>query len=194
MLGFNFWPGSKRYLEPKLGLPWIGELASCGVKRIAVVVNPDRELLQTLAESHCFEGIQFHGDESLSFCQESGWAQWMRAVRLADLADVPQWASFATVNPYFLVDAFSPGEYGGSGHLVEQSAFLAFQKAYPSASWLLAGGLKPENVAQSIQRLRPHGVDVASGVESQPGVKEAQKVLDFVQNARTACLEAGLPL
>lgn len=85
-----------------------------------------------------------------------------------------------------LLDAHAPGQYGGTGKTVDWGAVRAH---YDFAHWpplLLAGGLKPENVAEAIHTVQPWGVDVASGVESSPGVKDVEHVRVFIENARAA--------
>ena len=83
--------------------------------------------------------------------------------------------------PAFLVDASVKGLYGGSGVTADWSAAAELAKKYPL---LLAGGLTPENVAEAVRQVRPWGVDVASGVESKPGKKDADKMFAFVRAVR----------
>jgi phosphoribosylanthranilate isomerase len=85
-----------------------------------------------------------------------------------------------------LVDAATPGRYGGTGETVSWVGLVDHHQWLNGASLILAGGLRPENVAEAISLVKPHGVDVASGVESAPGKKDPVKVRDFVMAARTA--------
>jgi phosphoribosylanthranilate isomerase len=85
-----------------------------------------------------------------------------------------------------LVDAATPGRYGGTGETVSWVGLVDHYRWLNGASLILAGGLRPENVAEAILLVKPHGVDVASGVESAPGKKDPVKVRDFVMAARTA--------
>lgn len=85
-----------------------------------------------------------------------------------------------------LLDAFYPGRYGGTGKVVDWAAVAGSLDQLGSAPLILAGGLDPQNVAQAIRTVRPHGVDAASGVESSPGVKDAARVCRFVTAARAA--------
>ena len=84
--------------------------------------------------------------------------------------------------PAFLVDASVKGVYGGSGVTADWEGAAELAKKYPL---LLAGGLTPENVADAVRRVKPWGVDVASGVESAPGEKDAQKMVEFVSAVRS---------
>jgi phosphoribosylanthranilate isomerase len=83
--------------------------------------------------------------------------------------------------PAFLVDASVKGIYGGSGVTADWNGAAELAKKYPL---LLAGGLTPENVAEAVSRVKPWGVDVASGVESAPGEKDAKKMVEFVKKVR----------
>jgi phosphoribosylanthranilate isomerase len=83
--------------------------------------------------------------------------------------------------PALLVDATSPGLFGGSGRLADWKAAAELSRQAPI---LLAGGLTPSNVAQAIHAVRPWGVDVASGIEKTPGVKDRTKMLDFLRVVR----------
>ena len=88
--------------------------------------------------------------------------------------------------PAFLVDGSAAGSYGGTGVAADWSAAAELAKAYPL---MLAGGLRPDNVAEAIRRVRPWGVDVASGVERGPGQKDAGKMRAFVEAVRSAEVE-----
>jgi phosphoribosylanthranilate isomerase len=85
-----------------------------------------------------------------------------------------------------LVDATVPGVYGGTGQSIDWHRLVDFEDSIGQVPLILAGGLTPDNVAQAIRIVRPHGVDVASGVESSPGKKDHAKVRDFVAAAREA--------
>ena len=179
-LGFNFWPGSKRFLKPEGAFAWIRELPA--VTRIAVLVNPEPELLARVSDAGCFDAIQFHGDESPEFCRDHGGPRWIRAFAVQpETPDFP--SSFSTSD--FLMDAPS-AQYGGSGKTADWNLAAEMVRRYADRRFSLAGGLTPENVAAAVRAVRPHGVDVASGVEKRPGVKDAAKVLDFIQQAKSA--------
>jgi hypothetical protein len=85
--------------------------------------------------------------------------------------------------PAILIDAHVPGQFGGTGKIAPWKLLADFQ---PGVPLILAGGLTPENVAEAVRIVRPYGVDVASGVESSPGVKHPEKMKRFIENAREA--------
>lgn len=182
-LGFNFFSGSKRYVNPEATLGWIRGLEGV-VDRVAVVVNASPELLRMLTESGCFEMIQFHGDESPEVCAGVGVAHWMKALRVrpGDSLETP--GHFPT--PHLLVDAWSPSEYGGTGLQTDRGIVREMIAKYPEKRFVLAGGLTPENVAEAVREVRPAAVDVAGGVEASPGIKDVRLVEAIVSAVRSA--------
>jgi phosphoribosylanthranilate isomerase len=181
-LGFNFYEKSSRHLS-LAALDWIQGLEGVA-DRVAVVVNASSELLETLIRSGCFEAIQFHGDETPEQCATSGAASWMKAIRAKDRETLDSALLFET--PHLLLDAWSPSAYGGTGETADWTMLRDFVSEFPEKKFVLAGGLTPRNVAEAIRAVRPAAVDVAGGVESSPGRKDAAKVRDFIQAARSA--------
>lgn len=181
-LGFNFYPPSPRSIPHDADLGWIKELAKSfpDVAKVAVVVNPNEALLKKLREASCFDAIQFHGDESPEFCALEGAAFpfWIKALRIRSDEDLAVALPFQT--PFLLLDAAVAGSYGGSGHQLDWSLAAPFVIAHPERCVILAGGLNPENVATAVAQVRPHAVDVASGVESAPGIKDHTKMREFI--------------
>lgn len=180
-LGFNFFSGSARSLDPAAAIPWIRDLGDA-VARVAVVVNPDAPLLGTLRSAGCFEAIQFHGDESPSFCGAAGVARWIRAVRVRDRDALEAALLYAT--PYLLLDAWSEGAYGGTGKRLEWDLVRDFLGGQKDRQFILAGGLNAQNVRQAIRVVRPHAVDVAGGVELTRRKKDEHLVREFVRAVR----------
>jgi phosphoribosylanthranilate isomerase len=181
-LGFNFFSGSSRYI-PLESLDWIRCLNGL-VDRVAVVVNPEQELIDRLWHSGCFEMIQFHGDESPTLCAMSGITNWMKAIRVRDQESLAEANRFST--PHILLDSWSPAAYGGTGKTADWKMIGEFLAEHPGHRFVLAGGLNPENVAEAIRTVRPAAVDVAGGVEESPGKKDPAKVRAFLQAARGA--------
>ena len=185
-LGFNFYPPSPRAIDPNSDLNWIQELGVSfpEIARVAVVVNPDADLLRHLRDAACFEAIQFHGDESPEFCTAEGtlFPCWIKALRIRKEADLAVADRYQT--PYLLLDASVAGSYGGSGHQLDWGLAAKFVAEHPLRRVLLAGGLTPENVARAVAQVHPHAVDAASGVESVPGRKDAAKVREFLAAER----------
>ncbi|MEN9470258.1 MAG: hypothetical protein RL630_1991, partial [Verrucomicrobiota bacterium] len=168
---------------PLESLEWIRRLNG-SVDRVAVVVNPDPDLLDTLWRSGCFEMIQFHGDESPTHCKMSGVSQWMKAIRVRDDESLAESNQFST--PHILLDSWSPAAYGGTGKTADWKMIGAFVAEHPTRQFVLAGGLNPSNVAEAIHAVRPAAVDVAGGVEESPGKKDPAKVRAFLQAVRAA--------
>jgi phosphoribosylanthranilate isomerase len=184
-LGFNFYPLSPRSIPVNGDLSWIAKLKTDypDIAFVAVVVNPEEELLHRLEGAGCFDAIQFHGDETPEFCIAEGrrFPRWIKALRIRSVADLEAASAFKT--PFLLLDAAVPGTYGGSGHTIDWNLALGFVAAHPEIRVVLAGGLNPSNVGDAVQSVHPHAVDVASGVESTPGAKDAAKVKDFIAAA-----------
>jgi phosphoribosylanthranilate isomerase len=180
-LGFNFFRGSPRFISLKENRSWIASLAGQAF-RVAVVVNATMEELTALHESGCFEAVQFHGTETRELCATIGFPVWIRAVRVEGEHSLAQALQFDT--PNLLLDAWSDGAYGGTGRNVDWTSAARFVAAQPSRRLILAGGLHPGNVADAIRAVRPHAVDVASGVESSPGRKDVHRIRDFVRAVR----------
>jgi len=146
-------------------------------------VNPDEMLLQRLVDTRSFDAIQFHGDESPEFCSVEGirFPHWIKAVRVRSEENLRSASNFDT--PFLLLDAAVPGTYGGSGHTIDWRLASRFVADHPDKRVILAGGLTSENVAEAVEQVNPHAVDVASGVESAAGVKDPVKVRAFIAAA-----------
>ncbi len=184
-LGFNFYPLSPRSISVNGDLLWIAKLKADypDIALVAVVVNPEKALLKHLLAAGCFDAVQFHGDEKPEFCAAEGAAFgiWIKALRVRSEADLATAPNYETT--FLLLDAAVPGSYGGSGKTTEWGLASKFISENPRQRVLLAGGLTPENVAEAVARVRPHAVDVASGVESSPGRKDPVKVREFIAKA-----------
>jgi phosphoribosylanthranilate isomerase len=154
------------------GLP--GEVAA-----VAVVVNETSAFLEALVRECRLRAVQFHGDEAAGTVAPGGVASW-RAARWQGGRWMPDPAVWQAER--YVMDAAAPG-YGGSGMKIDWEAAGALARRYPA---LLAGGLGPDNVAEAISKVRPLGVDVASGVEQAPGRKDPVKVAEFIRAARVA--------
>jgi phosphoribosylanthranilate isomerase len=175
-LGFNFWPQSRRHLTVEAAAV-IARRLPPNVRTVGVFVNPTEAEVNRAFASGAIDLAQFHGDETPDFCSRFA-GRYIKAMRLRDAASVEQLAQFAC--DLVLVDADTPG-YGGSGQRADVA--LASQAA-AARRVILAGGLTPENVAEAVATVKPYGVDVAGGVEREPGVKDWIKVAAFVQAAK----------
>jgi len=183
-IGVNFYEGSKRFVRLEDAGEWLERLGGKPA-RIAVVVNPEPGFVRRLAESGLFEAIQFHGEETPDFCAACGFPVWIKAVAARDAETLE--AALAYDTPHLLVDAWCPGERGGTGRVPDWGLVAGFVRAHPERRVLLAGGLNPANVAEAVRVVRPFGVDVASGVEgSDPRRKDPAATAEFVRRAREA--------
>jgi phosphoribosylanthranilate isomerase len=194
MLGFNFYPKSKRYIEPEKAREMCETLrqlfgTQCPAL-VGVFVNEIVSNLQSLKNSVGLDFVQLSGDESDEVIVElHGWA--FKAIRPESLEraleDVNYFLPYLPADermPSLLVDAYHPNEYGGTGLQAADEIALAVKSRVPRL--MLAGGLTPENVAARVAAVQPWGVDVASGVEGDtPGVKDHAKMRAFIRAAQS---------
>lgn len=178
-LGFNFYPKSVRFIEKSV----CAEITSVlkrehpQVKLVGVFVNSPVDEIKDILQTCHLDLAQLHGDETPEiFAQLAPYA--FRAFRGIPESNVGYERDKA---PAMLIDAAVKGVYGGSGVTADWTAAAELAKKYPL---LLAGGLTPENVADAVRQVQPWGVDVASGVESAPGEKDAGKMSAFVNVVR----------
>ena len=177
-LGFNFWPRSKRYLAPGDARAIVRRLPPF-VTAVGVFVDPTRDEVLRAAEASGIAVAQLHGDEPPELCASLPLPV-LKAIRLTDAHAIARLASYEVMG--FLLDAPTPG-YGGSGTTCDWSLAAEVARELPI---VLAGGLTPENVAEAVRSVRPWAGDVASGVESAPGVKDEARMRLFVGRAKGA--------
>lgn len=183
LIGFNFYRKSPRYVEVGMCRNIMSVVRQVGrVVCVGVFVNASVGEIHATMETLGLSLAQLHGDET----PEMLGALEGRAFKA--FRGIPEnQDDFARQSaPAFLVDASVKGVYGGSGVTADWEGAAELAKKYPL---LLAGGLTPENVAGAVRQVRPWGVDVASGVESAPGEKDAEKMKAFVQAIKR--LETG---
>jgi len=190
-LGFNF-ANSPRHVSSEQAHSIIAELPEDIVK-VGLFVNSSLEDILSCVEVSGINAIQLHGDESPEFVAQlkdalpslagvdSGWPRLVKAFRLRNEADLTQLEHYQAVDA-FLVDAYVEGVPGGTGQKADWE--LAKQAGEYNRLLLLAGGLNPENVIEAIAQVQPFGVDVSSGVEIAPGVKNYAKISDFINDAK----------
>ncbi|MBV5323395.1 phosphoribosylanthranilate isomerase [bacterium] len=187
-LGFNFYPKSIRFIEKSA----CAEIASVlkrehpQIKLVGVFVNSSVEEIKDILQTCNLDFAQLHGDETPEMVASFN-GKAFKAIRVSAQSVDPSVDPFLksvpeSASPAFLVDAAVKGVYGGSGVTADWSAAAELAKKYPL---LLAGGLTPENVADAVRQVKPWGVDVASGVESALGEKDAAKMSAFVKAVKT---------
>ena len=182
-LGFNFFPGSRRYLRMETAGEWIAALPG-DIEKVAILVNPSWEEATAVAGMPGITVLQLHGTETPESCRrlmEEG-------IRFEKAIPVTSADSLSNVSDFFtstvLLDSGGAGEFGGSGRTFPWEIARDFVRANPRLRVILAGGLTPENVAQAVAIVRPFGVDVTSGVESSPGRKDFGRMRAFIAAAR----------
>lgn len=177
-VGFIFWPKSPRAVSAARAAEIVRELPA-GVTTVGVFVNQPVDEIRRVAAASGITAIQLHGDEPPAVADALAWPVW-RAVALPHAAAVlPVWPADTII----LLDADDPVRRGGTGRAIDwsEAARIAARRRV-----VLAGGLTPENVGEAIAAVRPFGVDVSSGVEEAPGVKDFDKVARFLERARAA--------
>jgi phosphoribosylanthranilate isomerase len=176
LIGFNFYPKSVRYIDVGICRDIMFVMRRYGhVQYVGVFVNAPVEQIVATMDTCGLALAQLHGDETPEMLNAlEGKA--FKAFR-GDLDE----RMIVKQSPAFLIDAAVKGTYGGSGVKADWSSAAELAKKH---QFLLAGGLTPENVADAVRQVRPWGVDVASGVESEPGKKDAAKMQAFVQAVR----------
>ena len=188
-IGLIFWPRSPR----RCRLDDAAEIAAAVKRRVEVVgvfVNATLDHVAETADAVGLTMLQLHGDEGPAYCSEAArrtGCKVMKAVRVRSGADVQALAPFHT--DYHLLDSFTAGVPGGTGETFAWEIARGHRGRVPI---VLSGGLTPDNVGEAIAAVHPFAVDVASGVERSPGVKDPEKLQAFAAAVRAAApLETG---
>ena len=198
-IGLNFYEKSPRYISSAEARP-ICEEVGRKAHVVGVVVNKEAKPLQHLLQETRLRWIQLHGDEPPQIFNDLLKIEFMsdvpfNSIRAHRLGEGGTRAIALDLNACrldgggpaaVLIDAATPGAYGGTGCTVDWNALAMHESWLGGFPMLLAGGLTPDNVAEAIRIVRPAAVDVASGVESSPGRKDPVKVRDFVAAASEA--------
>ena len=175
-LGFNFWPGSKRHITAAAARGIIARLPPF-VTPVGVFVNQLEGDMRALAAETGIQVFQLHGDEPPELCARLPLPV-VKAIPVDQVRALSRLLSYEV--SAFLLDTPSRG-YGGSGEPFDWSLAEGVSEVAPV---ILAGGLTPENVAAAVRAVRPYAVDVASGVESSPGVKDMARMSRFFAAVR----------
>jgi phosphoribosylanthranilate isomerase len=173
-LGVNFWPRSKRYLAPE-NAGWLRELAG-RILRVGVFVNEASGLPLHLIREGLLDVVQLHGDETpedAAVYRPAG-VPFFKAIGVRTIEDLERAAEFGA--SAILLDAHAPQVYGGTGETFDWNTAINFRSRHPELPIVLAGGIIPENAALAATTVRPAALDVASGAELSPGVKDFAKV------------------
>ena len=184
-VGFVFFPKSPRHLTLD-GAALLAASVPVGVCKVALTVNADDEMLDALTQAVPLDMLQLHGSESperVAQVKARYGLPVMKAIGVGERADLAQLDLYAGVADQLLVDAKPPkgADLPGGNGLAFDWQLLA-GRVWRSP-WMLAGGLTPDNVAEAIRRTGARQVDVSSGVESSPGVKDAKLIKELVRAA-----------
>ncbi|HZR26360.1 MAG TPA: phosphoribosylanthranilate isomerase [Vicinamibacterales bacterium] len=170
-LGFVFWPKSPRFVDPYRARTIVMSLPPF-ITPVGLFVNQPADYVNGVATLVRLGAVQLHGDETPEDA-DAITRPVIRAITTADAAIA--WPARVTL----LVDAQDPERRGGTGKTVDWNAAAAVAKTRRT---ILAGGLTPENVADAIARVQPFGVDVSSGVEQAPGIKDRARLRAFLES------------
>ena len=185
--GFVFFPKSPRNVSAEQAAGLAGEVP-VGICKVGLVVNASDAELDAILDAVPLDMLQLHGKESperVSEVKARYGLPVMKAIGIADAEDLPQIDAYSAVADQLLIDAKPPktADLPGGNGLSFDWTLLAGRK-YWQRPWMLAGGLTPENVATAIRMTGARQVDVSSGVEGAPGLKDADKITSFVEAAR----------
>ena len=179
-IGMIFAPRSPRRLGIEQAVAIAAALPML-VSKVALFADPDPAEVQAVLESIQPELLQFHGSETAEFCGSFG-RPYLKAVPMGDAVDLDAFVARYPAAAGFVLDAHATGGAGGSGRTFDWERI----PAGVTRPLLLAGGLNPENVRDAVRRVHPYGVDVASGIESAPGLKDYAKMRAFVSEVSLA--------
>jgi phosphoribosylanthranilate isomerase len=185
-VGFVLWDKSPRAVTVDRATEIIAKLPS-HVMTVGVFVNEPIDSIRSTAKRAGLTAVQLHGDEPPAYADALDWP----VIRAVSVSEIDRVADAWSVDTALLVDNIDPVRRGGTGAAVDWSRAAAVAK---TRRIVLAGGLTPDNVASAIRAVRPFGVDVSSGVESAPGVKDFGKITQFISNARLAFHSVGADL
>ena len=181
-VGFNFWPKSKRYIAPEEGR-WMKELAG-EIVRVGVFVNEGSDLPFRLYADGMIDVVQLHGDEAQEVVARftAAGIPVVKALGVRDADDIAKAGGYAADG--MLLDAHAPVVFGGTGRTFDWGLAKGFMEEFPEVPVILAGGITPENAAGAVAEVRPAVLDVASGAEVSPGVKDFVKVRALLEACR----------
>lgn len=179
-LGFVFYAPSPRAIRVEEAARIIAQLPAF-VTTTALFVDPEPTLVEQVISTAQVDLLQFHGAESPTFC--AGFSRpWIKALRMKPGLDISAEAARFAAGRGILLDAYRPGVPGGTGECFDwQRIPLALRSQI-----ILAGGLKPDNVAEAVRQVRPYAVDVSGGVELSRGIKDPARIQAFIEQVHSA--------
>lgn len=179
-LGFILYEPSPRNVNLNYIWPWVSALPPF-VQRVLVTVNRSPEELTELQQKFPFDVWQLHGDEPPELCSLLYPSRTIKALRLDEYVPPQKFSNYPV--DAFLLDTPSP-EFGGTGKTFDWAIAAEFTDKCERPV-ILSGGLTPENVREAVFQVQPYAVDVSSGVEYRPGIKDHAKLRDFIQAVKS---------
>ena len=177
-VGLVFYAKSKRCVDAAQAAEIVAALPPQVVK-VALFVNESAEQIRRILGTVPIDIVQFHGDEAPEFCRQFGKHYW-KAVRVQSAQDIAEAAEHYADAAALLLDAHIEGQYGGTGQVFDWR-LLPDTMPLP---WILSGGLNPGNVAAAVRQTGAAWLDVSSGVEQAPGIKNRDLMADFIRQVR----------
>jgi phosphoribosylanthranilate isomerase len=192
-LGFICAPESPRFVSPMQIQQIVEQLSQAGcpaVDRVGVFVNPTAAIVMDTVAIAQLNVVQLHGNESPQFCQALKailpTVEIIKALRVRNTETLSQTADYLDAIDTLLLDAYvpnaTPGQYGGTGKMIDWAILQQFRPACP---WLLAGGLNPDNILDALSQMQPDGIDLSSGVELSPGHKDLGAIEQLFKRLQT---------
>lgn len=175
-LGFIFYKKSPRFIEPERARKIISNLPPM-VKTVGVFVDEQPENIKEIGKICGLDLFQLHGEESPEFCK-SLMPRSLKAIRIRDKARDEEIHAYKGSVRGILLDTWSKDAKGGTGQTFNWEIARDIVKGF-EVPVILAGGLNPENIKDAIKKVKPYGVDVSSGVEKAPGVKDQRLLEEF---------------
>ena len=188
-VGINHWEETPRRCDPEVAAA-IGAELRRRLEVVGVFVDSSLDEIARAVEDESLTMVQLHGSEGPVFCREVArrtGCPVIKAMRVRSGADIQAAEAYRTA--YHLLDAHRPGSPGGTGESFEWDLLAHRRSTVPL---ILAGGLRPDNVAAGIAAARPFAVDTASGTESEPGIKDHTLMRAFVESAQAATTAAAI--
>ncbi len=182
LLGFNFWPGTSRYIPPSEAVPLIRSVPS-HVWTVGVFVDEAPERVLEIAAMTGVAALQFHGSESSEYLERLGSLRKIKAFKVTEEFRTRHLEPFSSAYAFLLDGWLAGGLPGGTGTVFDWSHA---RRAASFGKVIVAGGLNARNVTAAIRQAQPWGVDVCSGVETTPGQKDPKLIRDFIRVAREA--------
>lgn len=181
-LGFMFYEPSKRFITPETAAKIIANVPP-SIDRVGVFVNADEPAIRTAIQKSGINVVQFHGEEFPDFCEKFRPMKIWKAFRMENEHSLTVVRRFKRTDAW-LLDSYVKDAHGGTGETFNWD--LAIKAKEEGRPVILAGGLASGNVGEAVSKVQPFGVDVSSGVESAPGIKDADLIRSFVYAAKTA--------